>query len=182
MRNTRIFIIVSLFVASGTVFVSCGKTEEPKKIYAASCEASQSGTVYPQSRVKIEITSKRVSDGAILESENGSGALLFDLGNGRFPQSLEESLYCMKVGESKTVTLPPKDAYGEKMLKSEFVKAAFAGVTSDIKEDTDYELSPGMKVHVSEVDGDKVMVDQPNPNPLAGETIEYAVKVVEVKG
>ncbi len=87
----------------------------------------------------------------------------------------------MKVGESKSFTLAPEDAYGRKMLQSEFVKTAFGTGVSSLKVGSEYSFPSNMKVKIVKIGDQRVTVEQPNPHPLAGESLNYDVKIESVR-
>src|SRR5512141_3095605 len=52
-------------------------------------------------------------DGKVVDSSEGGQPLQFIQGMGHIIPGLEHELYDMEVGQSKNVTIPPKDGYGE---------------------------------------------------------------------
>lgn len=87
----------------------------------------------------------------------------------------------MKVGESKTFTLTPEEAYGKKMLESEFIKTAFGTGVNSLKVGSEYSFPSNMKVKIVKIGDQRVTVEQPNMHPLAGESLRYDVKIVAVR-
>ncbi len=61
--------------------------------------------------VKIHYTCK-LSNGTVIDSSEGKEPLEFTIGKVEVIKGLEESVAGMKVGESKTVTVPADKAYG----------------------------------------------------------------------
>jgi len=101
------------------------------------------------------------------------------LGENRLIAGLEDALSKMKAGENKTVTLHPKDAFGER--DSELVKL----VPLKVFKANGINPTPGMVVvlennlpgRVQSVSGGRVRVDF--NHELAGKTIEYELKLEE---
>jgi len=52
-------------------------------------------------------------NGDVFDTSKGRGPLKFTLGAGQLIQGFEEAVTGMKVGETKTVTIPPEKAYGK---------------------------------------------------------------------
>lgn len=139
-------------------------------------------TVQKNTIVTIKYTLTDES-GSTIESSEGQEPFTYIHGTGNVIPGLEASLEGKSAGEAVRVSIPPEDAYGEwdegKVL--EIPKEQFSGVD---------EIKPGMQfsvhssageqiVTVSKVEGDMVKVDA--NHPLAGKTLNFDVKVVEVR-
>jgi peptidylprolyl isomerase len=61
--------------------------------------------------VKVNYTC-RLSNGTVIDSSAEGDPLVFTLGKGEVLKGLEELINGMKIGEIKTVTVPPEKAYG----------------------------------------------------------------------
>ncbi len=121
--------------------------------------------------------------GTKIESSEGQEPFSYLHGTGNVIPGLEASLEGKSAGESVRVTIPPEEAYGEwdeaKVL--EIPKEQFSGV-DEIKAGMEFSVhsSAGEQiVTVSKVEGNTVMVDA--NHPLAGKTLNFDVKVVEVR-
>jgi len=95
MNKTIIFIIAILFVA---VVVYLSGVFEMK-------------TVENGDTVSVHYTGK-FPEGEIFDSSVGKDPLTFVAGAGQMIQGFDEAVLGMKVGDKKTVTLPPEKAYG----------------------------------------------------------------------
>jgi len=134
------------------------------------------------SKVKIEyfLTDEH---GNIYSPEKGKGHLSFIQGQHEVIRGLEMALEGMRVGEEKQITVYPADAYGE------VDSNAFAVVPRD-QIPGEY-LTVGMDINVQGENGEKrtarireigeetVLLDL--NNPLAGKTLIYEVKVLDVE-
>lgn len=122
-------------------------------------------------------------DGDVLDdSQNGEFVYLHGAQN--IIPGLEEALVGKQAGDQVTVSLEPKDAYGE--INPERIQI----VPRDMFE-TDEEIVPGMQFHaqspegqmmvitVSEVDDDEVTID--GNHAMAGMNLHFDVSVVEVR-
>ena len=65
--------------------------------------------------VKIHYTGT-LDDGTEFDSSAGREPLEFSLGNGQVIAGFDNAVDGMTVGDSKTVTIPPGEAYGEPVL------------------------------------------------------------------
>lgn len=91
-------------------------------------------------------------------------------------KGLDESLKEMKVGEKKTVEIPPEKAFGER--NPDFIKL----IPSSVFKEQDIDPVPGgyvtvnrMNGRVVSIDGGRVRVDF--NHPLAGKRLEYETEV-----
>jgi len=127
----------------------------------------------------IEYTVKN-SKGEVVDSNAGQAPLEFIAGQGQIIPGLEKEVEGMEVGEEKTVTVKAEEAYGER--NEEWVetlpKEQFEGI----------DLQKGMTLYGQTPDGQTVAVTVKDFNdkevvidynhPLAGEDLEFDVKVV----
>ena len=136
-------------------------------------------------KIKVEYEGA-LEDGTVFDSSNLKGCPLeFEVGSGQLLKKFEEAVVGMNIGEEKKITISPEDGYGEH--KSEFLK--------EISKDyfpADQEIEPGMffmmvmqdgrqmPVKISSVSGDIVTVDL--NHPLAGKTLIFKIKVIEILG
>src|SRR5687768_15022440 len=126
-------------------------------------------------------------DGELLETVHEDDAIEYLHGWDNIVPGLEKALEGKQAGDSFDVTVPPEDAYGDydEELITEIPLDEF-----DFEE-ADNDLQIGMEVEMLDDDGDiiegtivgfqddAVLVDM-NP-PLAGKTIRYAGRVLEVR-
>ena len=71
----------------------------------------KSNSVSKGSVVKVEYIAK-LADGTVVDKSEGNGPLEFTAGAGEMIQGFDEAVIGMKLGEEKTVTVPPEKAYG----------------------------------------------------------------------
>ena len=122
-------------------------------------------------------------DGQVIDTSSGKEPLAYLHGSGNIIPGLESALEGKAEGEQVKVTVPPEKAYGvrsEQMVQA-VPRTAFAGVDK---------IEPGMQfqantqagprlIRVVGVQGDQVTVDA--NHPLAGQTLNFDVKVVGVR-
>ncbi len=61
--------------------------------------------------VAVNYTGK-LTDGKVFDSSIGREPLEFDVGAGQMIKGFDDGVVGMKVGETKTITIPPEQAYG----------------------------------------------------------------------
>ncbi len=121
--------------------------------------------------------------GEVLDSSVGSEPLAYLHGAGNIIPGLEKALEGRQAGDTFKVTIAPADGYGEKddSLTQQVPRRMFGGVD---------EIEVGMQFHaqtdhgmqvitVAAVSGDMITVDA--NHPLAGQTLNFDVKVIEVR-
>lgn len=121
--------------------------------------------------------------GDVLDSSRGNEPLAYLHGGGNIIPGLEKALVGKKAGDTLQVKVAPAEGYGERdeRLIQQVPRRAFQGV-KDIQPGMSFhaqgERGP-MQVTVTRVAGDMVTVD--GNHPLAGETLNFDVEIVEVR-
>jgi FKBP-type peptidyl-prolyl cis-trans isomerase SlyD len=123
------------------------------------------------------------TQGEVLDTSQGRGPLNYLHGNQNIIPGLENALEGKSQGDQINVTIPPAQAYGDVDPKMVQVvpRSAFQGAPS---------IAPGMQfqgqtnagpriITVKNVDGDNITIDA--NHPLAGQTLNFDVKVVDVR-
>lgn len=125
-----------------------------------------------------------LDNGEVADTTQGGMPLRFLAGNGQLLPAFEDALIGMAAGDEAQIVLAPEDGYGE------YDEEAFEEVPID-QFPTDQEMEPGMSVgvqdssgevyeaYVSEIQDDIVVLDY--NHPLAGETLHFQVKVLDVR-
>lgn len=122
------------------------------------------------------------SNGEVLDTSKGREPLAYIQGTGSIVIGLEEALEGKEKGASVKVSVPPAKGYGERedALTQTVPRAMF-----DVED-----IQPGMRFHaegehgvhvvtVTAVDQESVTVDA--NHPLAGQTLNFDVSVVDVR-
>lgn len=122
--------------------------------------------------------------GEVIDSSTGGAPLVYLQGAGNIIPGLEKALEGKNVGDELDVAIEPEEAYGE--YSAELVST----LSSSMFEGVD-ELQVGMQFHASgpdggmqivtirDLDGDDVTVD--GNHPLAGQRLNFKVKVVDIR-
>jgi FKBP-type peptidyl-prolyl cis-trans isomerase SlyD len=139
--------------------------------------------IAPHKAVSIDYTLTNDA-GEVIDSSAGGAPLVYLQGAGNIIRGLEKALLGKQAGDELDVSVEPEDAYGEYSaeLVATLNRSMFEGVD---------ELEVGMQFHASgpdgsmqivtirELDGDDVIVD--GNHPLAGQRLNFKVKVIEVR-
>ncbi len=124
-----------------------------------------------------------LTSGEQFDSSEGRAPLEFTVGAGQMIAGFDAAIPGMSIGEKKTITIAPADAYGEKNNEAiiEFPKS---NIPADMK------LEPGMKlqlrneaghpvpVTVTEVKDDVVILDA--NHHLAGKELIFDIELVGI--
>ncbi|MBT8108350.1 MAG: peptidylprolyl isomerase [Gammaproteobacteria bacterium] len=132
--------------------------------------------------VRIHYTGT-LNDGTEFDSSAGRDPLEFALGGGQVIAGFDSAVDGMSVGEQKSVTIAPAEAYGERheQLVQEVPKSA---LPDEIQPQVGMQLqsqSPEgqvMNLVVTEVGEESITVDA--NHPLAGQALTFAIELVEI--
>ena len=134
----------------------------------------------PGSKVKIHYTGS-LSDGTVFDSSDGRDPLEFTIGEKEVIPGFEDAVLKMKLNEEKTITIQPKDAYGEKneqlvreMPKDKFPPEMKEGANLVLKSPTGQQI-PAV---VSQIKENAVVLDF--NHPLAGKELTFKIKLMEI--
>jgi len=132
--------------------------------------------------VSIEYTLK-LTDGTEVATNAGEEPLVYTQGKGEILPALEKELAGLNESDTKTVTLTPQQAYGE-VDPEAFREVELETIPETARTEgsllaTRDQAGNERTVRVHEVRDDAVIIDF--NHPLAGQTLEFAVKVVGVQ-
>ena len=166
----------------------CGKGEadaiKKPKAQTSSRADNSAQTVKKGDKVAVHYTGA-FTDGKKFDSSYDRGKPIeFTVGAGQMIKGFDEAVVGMKVGQEKKITLKPSEAYGERdeKLKTKLPKKIFP---------KDYKFEKGKTVPLQAKDGrrmtgtiigstkDSVEIDL--NNPMAGKTLVFDIKLVEIK-
>ncbi len=132
--------------------------------------------------VKVHYTG-RLQDGTVFDTSIGSEPLEFTLGQGQIISGFEQIVIGMKVSETKTVTIPADQAYGQHRDDMIFEVA---------RDELPVDLDPkvGMQLQKNQADGGILIVTitevtettiKTDANhPLAGQDLTFDIELVEI--
>ncbi len=123
-------------------------------------------------------------DGQVVDSSEGGEPLQFIQGMGNIIPGLEHQLYDMQVGDSKNITVPAKEGYGEtdETAFMDVPRDAFpANVPLDNGTELELRDQAGNPVYarINEVSDKNVRLDM--NHPLAGKELNFDVKIADVR-
>ena len=126
----------------------------------------------------------RLENGEVFADSKDGEPLEFILGSGEVIPGLESGIIGMKAGETKTISVPPEEAYGPRheelvidVKKSEFPE----NLTLAIGQQLQIRQSDGdpLRVTVADIDEDTITLDA--NHPLADCTLTFTILLVAVK-
>jgi FKBP-type peptidyl-prolyl cis-trans isomerase 2 len=133
--------------------------------------------------VKVHYTGT-FSDGQMFDTSDGSEPLAFTVGAGQVIPGFDQALLGMEINETKNIVIPPGEAYGERE----------EGLVQQLRRDQfrlgDFEPEIGMAIEMRTPDGQGIpmvitkltdaTVTLDANHPLAGETLHFALTLVEI--
>ena len=133
--------------------------------------------------VSVHYTGK-LANGEVFDSSKDRDPLEFTLGNKKLLGGFEEGVVGMKPGETKSLTLNPEQAFGDRRedLVLELPKNEFPQhITPSVGLQLEVNNASGAKlmVVITEVGDDSVTLD--GNHPLAGQTIVFDIELIEIK-
>lgn len=134
-------------------------------------------------RVKVHFEGY-LEDGTIFGSTMGEEPFEFTVGEKNMLPGFENAVIGMQKGETKTITLPPEEAYG--LSRKELVHVM---ERSGFPEEIDLEVGKRLRVRtqdgkhavvtIKDVTDDSIVLDE--NDPLAGKTLIFKIELVEIK-
>jgi peptidylprolyl isomerase len=132
--------------------------------------------------VEVHYTGK-LQDGTVFDSSMDREPLSFTLGEGNMIQGFEKAVLGMQVGDTKTATLSPEEAYGERN-ETMIVEIPKENVPPNIDPQVGQQLAiqqpdgRNIPVTVTIVDDQKVVLDA--NHPLAGKDLVFEIELMSI--
>ena len=124
-----------------------------------------------------------LQDGTVFDTSIGKTPLTFTIGAGQMITGFNDAVIGMKVGEKKTVTLPPEQAYG--YYRNDLIitidRSKFSSVANlAVGQQVQLQNSSGQTfvAKIIEIGSSTVTVDA-NPE-LAGKTLTFEIELVSI--
>jgi peptidylprolyl isomerase len=132
--------------------------------------------------VRIHYTGT-LADGSTFDSSQGREPLQFTVGSGEIIPGLDRAIEGMSVGETKTVTVPAADAYGDHNPDGvQSIPRAEVPDHIPLDPGTQLQVQTGdgrtLPVTVTEVTAEAITLDA--NHPLAGKDLTFEVELVEI--
>ena len=122
-----------------------------------------------------------LSNGEVFDSSVGKSPLTFTAGAGQMIAGFDKAVIGMKVGEKKTFTLSPSEAYGEKnneliqrMAKNDLITAIGQEPVLGMV----LSASNGMNGVITNITADAVFIDF--NHELAGKALTFAIEITNI--
>ncbi len=151
-------------------------------ILALGC--SEEMVVKEGDTVSVHYTGK-LEDGTVFDSSEGGEPMKFEVGSEAIIPGFSLGVVGMKVGEQKTLTIPPEEAYGPRMdqLSAVVPKKNLPGdVDPEVGMTLQMTAPEGgqpMNVRITEVMEDSLRLDA--NHPLAGETLIFDIELIDIE-
>ena len=125
-----------------------------------------------------------LENGEVFDSTKGRTPLTFTLGNRQLLEKFETCVLGMKIGEKRTVSMEPKDGYGERReeLIVEVPKENFpkdlklqVGVKIQLQQKKSHAVTQAEIIRLSE---NTVTLDA--NHPLAGKNLKFEIELVRI--
>jgi peptidylprolyl isomerase len=131
--------------------------------------------------VRVHYTGK-LENGEQFDSSRGMDPLTFTLGEGAVIQGFDAAVDGMAVGESKQVTIPAAEAYGDRREELT-LRIPRTELPADLELEVGSQLrmeqgGDSLVVTVRDMDEGSVMLDA--NHPLAGEALTFDLELVEI--
>ena len=132
--------------------------------------------------VKIHYTGT-LDDGTQFDSSSGRDPLQFTLGSGQVIPGFEKAVEGMAVGDSKSVNIPPEDAYGPRheQMVQDVPKSALPDdltPTEGMALQSQDQNGNTMRLTVTAVNEDSITVDA--NHPLAGKALKFDIELMAI--
>ncbi|HJJ32592.1 MAG TPA: peptidylprolyl isomerase [Methanocorpusculum sp.] len=132
--------------------------------------------------VKVHYTGK-LTNGEQFDSSEGKDPLEFKLGSGMVVPGFDKAVLGMEIGETKTVTIPCQEAYGEHTddMTVDIPRTEFpADFTANPGEQLLITLGDGnqIPVTITKIDDEIVRLDA--NHKLAGKDLVFTIALVEI--
>lgn len=133
-------------------------------------------------RVKVHFEGYLV-DGTVFGSTTDEKPFEFTIGDKNMLQGFENAVVGMQKGDTKTITLPPEEAYGphKKELVHVMDKSSFPQeINLEIGKRLQVRTQDGRSaiVTIKDFTEDNIVIDE--NDPLAGKTLTFKIELVEI--
>jgi FKBP-type peptidyl-prolyl cis-trans isomerase 2 len=133
-------------------------------------------------KVKVHYTGK-LDDGTVFDSSEGREPLEFTLGQGQVIPGFEEGVVGMEPGDSKTLNIPPEQAYGPHRPEGVFeIERSEIPPSIPLQEGMRLQANQqgGRTVELTVVEFDDSKVTLDGNHPLAGKDLTFDIELAEI--
>ncbi|MDZ7840720.1 MAG: FKBP-type peptidyl-prolyl cis-trans isomerase [Gammaproteobacteria bacterium] len=149
---------------------------------SSTLHAEEAKVITEGSKVSLEYT-LNIEGGETVDSNSGDDPLVYTQGNQEIIPALEQELQGLAAGDEKQVTLEPEDAYGT-VDPDAFREVPLEQIPEEARTEGQLlvmqdQQGNQQQIKVSEIRDDTALLDL--NHPLAGKTLQFDVKVVDVQ-
>jgi len=133
-------------------------------------------------RVIVHYTGK-LENGEVFANSKVGEPFEFTIGKGEVIPGFERGVIGMEVGETKTITVPPEEAYGprrEELLVDVRKSALPENITPAIGEQLEIPQQDGNLIMVTIFDMSEDTITLDANHPLAGTTVTFIIQLIGV--
>ena len=134
--------------------------------------------------VQIHYTGK-LDDGTVFDTSEGREPIEFTIGQGQVIPGFEEGVTDMAEGEEKSISIEPENAYGPKRddLIQDVPRTQFPE-DAKVEEGAQFQArtQSGQTINLTVVDVKDGMVTVDGNHPLAGQTLNFDLKLEKIVG
>jgi FKBP-type peptidyl-prolyl cis-trans isomerase 2 len=133
-------------------------------------------------KLRIHYTG-RLDDGTVFDQSEGRDPLEFTAGSGEIIPGLDRGVIGMAIGESREVTVPPEEGYGDRdegRVQSVPREAIPDHIPTDPGTQLSVQTQEGQTVPVVVSNATESHVELDANHPLAGRTLKFDVTLVEI--
>lgn len=172
---SKMVLLAMAFSLLSFPLFACSNTNETGE--HASSDEIDVRTAEVGDLVKVHYTGT-LDNGEQFDSSEGKNPLSFTLGDGNMISGFDNAVKGMKIGESITVKLEPKDAYGEKD-ENLIVRIPMDKMPEGTQIGSEVLFSTGAKGIVIEITGTDFVVDA-NHN-LVGKPLTFNIELISIE-
>jgi peptidylprolyl isomerase len=127
----------------------------------------------------------RLVDGTTFDSSQGRQPLEFEVGSGMVIKGFDEGVTGMAVGDKKTISIPPDEAYGPRQEEM-VIEFPIINFPPDIKPEIGMTLQmhgengQELPVVITAINEESITLDA--NHPLAGQELVFDLELVDIKG
>ena len=125
-----------------------------------------------------------LEDGTTFDTSVGREPLEFTLGEGKMIPGFEKAVYGLKVGKSKTVTIPAEEAYGPHRDDLVIVverEQLPADLDPKVDQQLQMQQTDGRTAVVIVIDVSETTITVDANHSLAGKDLTFEIELVEIK-